>query len=292
MGAMITKKSIIDDFILIMSKFQDTDDFRVDPDWLSYKIDEVRAELIEKEYIDTEFIQPAWLTDLGVVDFYKVNFADDLSVNYCQCDISKTTIPQTINLYNGNGNIDLGVYSIMSTCGKTKFYSRPLVTWSMLTCDHSHSQFHYFSRINTALYVNKVEKQLRIIALLFNPEDGLLVNSAPVTSGSIEEGVTYLVKYKQIVYNGVAYQPNTTFVGAVTIDDTSDAVETTFTGQGTVYLNTQAVAATQTAPYPVNADMARAIVLEIAMKEFGVEIKEGVPDYKNDSKDQTQLQAS
>ena len=291
MGAAITKKSILDDCMLLLTKFQDTDDNRVDPDWLSYTIDKVRAQLIEKEYIDTEFISPTWLTDLGVLDFYKVNFADDATITYCDCDISKTTIPQTISLYNGNGNIDLGMYAVMSTCGKTKFYNRPMTTWSMLTCDHSHSLFHYFSRINTALYVNKVIEKLRVIAILFNPEDGVLVNSAPVTSGNVEDGVVYLVKYKQIYYNGKTYQPNTTFTGAVTIDTSSDETETTFTGTGTVYLYTQAVQATQTAPYPVNADMARDIVIEIMTKEFGIE-RSILPDFKNDSKDQTQLQTS
>lgn len=291
MGVAITKKSIIDSLMLLLTKFQDTDDNRVDPDYLSYLIDKVRAQLIEKEYIDTEYIHPTWLTDLGVVDFYKVNFADDASVTYCACDISKTTIPQTISLYNGNGNVDLGVYAIMSTCGKTKFYSRPLSTWSMLTCDHSHSKFHYFSRINSALYVNKVVKELRIIAILFNPEDGLLVNSAPVTSGNIQEGVTYLVKYKQIVYNGQIYAPGSTFIGAVTGNTDADNVVTTYSGTGTVYLNSQAVQATLNAPYPVNADMARDIVIEIMTKEFGIE-RSILPDFKNDSKDQTQIKAS
>jgi hypothetical protein len=42
----IKKKTIVDDIMNIMSKFSQNDDSRLDPDWLSYKIDQVRAELI------------------------------------------------------------------------------------------------------------------------------------------------------------------------------------------------------------------------------------------------------
>jgi len=85
----ISKKSIIDDVLNIMSKFGQTDDSRLDVDWLSYKIDQVRAELIVKEYDTTKTIDNNWLSDLGLIDFHKVNFADDRTVTYCGCDISK-----------------------------------------------------------------------------------------------------------------------------------------------------------------------------------------------------------
>jgi hypothetical protein len=122
-------------------------------------------------------------------------------------------------------------------------------------------------------------EQLRVICLLAQPEEGIIINSAPVASGSIATGVVYYVKHKQIVYNGVTYQPGTTFTGVVT--------KTTYTGAGTVYLNSQIHNLRETEAYPVTPDMARAIVLEIITKEFGLE-KAVIPDTINDSEDEAQ----
>jgi hypothetical protein len=274
-----TKKSITDDIMNIMSKFNLNDDSRLDVDWLSYKIDQVRAELIVKEYDTTKFIDNAWLSDLGLVDFHKVNFADDLTASYCKCDISKAHIPQLITLYNPNGNIDMGVYTVISACGKTRYFNKPLSLWNYTPEGHVHNLFRYFHRNNTALYVNHVVDQLRIICLLAQPEEGIIINSEPVASGSITVGTVYYVKYKQIVYNGVTYQPGSTFTGVTG--------KTTYTGSGTVYLNSQIHNLRETEAYPVTPDMARAIVLEIITKEFGLE-KAVIPDTINDSEDEAQ----
>lgn len=274
-----TKKRIVDDIMNIMSKFSLNDDSRLDVDWLSYKIDQVRAELISKEYEATKFIDNNWLSDLGLVDFYKVNFADDLSATYCGCDISKSTLPQLITLYNPNGNIDMGVWTVISACGKTRYFYKPQSLWSYTPNEHVHAKFKYFSRINTSVYVNHVVEQLRVIALLAQPEEGILVNSAPIASGSIAVGTVYYVKYNQVIYNGTPYSAGSTFTGVIGV--------TTYTGSGKVYLNSQIQNIRETDPYPVGADMARAIVFEIITKEFGLE-KAVIPDTVNDSEDETQ----
>lgn len=275
----ISKKSIIDDVLNIMSKFGQTDDSRLDVDWLSYKIDQVRAELIVKEYDTTKTIDNNWLSDLGLIDFHKVNFADDRTVTYCGCDISKATLPQLITLYNQNGNIDMGVWTVISACGKTRYFYKPQSLWSYTPSEHVHSLFRFYSRINTSIYVNHVVDQLRVIALLAQPEEGILINSTPVASGSIAVGTVYYVKYNQIVYNGIVYAKGTTFTGVTG--------KTTYTGSGTVYLNSQITNLRETDPYPVGPDMARAIVFEIITKEFGLE-KAVIPDTVNDSEDEAQ----
>jgi hypothetical protein len=275
----VTKKTIYDDIMLIMSKFNVNDDFRVDVDWLSYKIDQIRGELIVKEYDVTKTINPTWLSDLGLVDFHKVNFADDITVTYCGCDISKAELPQLIDLGNPTGNIDLGIWTVISACGKTRYFYKPQSLWSYTPSEHVHSLFGYYSRINTAMYVNKAVEKLRIIALLAQPEEGIIINSAPVASGSIANGVVYYVKGAQVIYNGVPYAKGTTFTGTTGV--------TTYTGSGIVYLYSQVQSVRDTSPYPVTTDMARAIVLEIITKEFGLE-KAVIPDTTNDSEDEAQ----
>lgn len=274
----ITLKTIVDDISNLLTKFGKTDESRINDVWLAYKINQVRSQLIMKRYDETESIDYSWLSDLGLVSFHSVNFADDPSVDYCCCDISKAFIPQTINLPTKTANVDLGIYAVISSCGKTKFYNRQLTQWRYIPADHEYNKFSYYSRINTAMYVNKKVDSLRIVALLANPEDGYYKRSAPIASGSLVNGTSYIVKGGQVIYNATVYQDGDTFTAGAT---------TTYTGDGKVYLASQAIAYRETDPYPVSPDMARDIVLEICTKEFGIE-KGQIADIRNDSKDDAQ----
>ncbi len=273
---MITKKSIIDDIVILLTDFNQSDDSRLDDEYISYKIDEVRAQLIREQYKITNIIDNTWLQDLGLVTFHNVNFADDVTISCCECDISKAFIPQIVSLDNGSGNQDLGL-NVLATCGKKKYYPYTLSIWKDIPTGHVRSLFNYYSRINTALYVNKDVDQLRIYGVLQNPEDAFIKNSAPIASGSISTGVVYLVKNAQIIYNSIAYAANTTFTGVIGV--------TTYTGSGTIYLNSQKQAFDDTDAYPVTGDMARAIVFEICAKEFKIEQAGLAIDTKNTSRD-------
>lgn len=274
--AIITKKGIIDDIEVILTKFGKTDDSRLDEDYISYKIDSIRAEIIQKIYQETEKIDPTWVQDLGMVNFNDVDFADDSAITSCDCIISKAFIPQIVSL----GTLDLGLYSIISSCGKTCYYPYEMAKWMYIPKGHERGLFHYYSRINNALYVNKSIEKLRILAVLNNPEDAVIKNSLPIVSGSIVNGTVYIVKYLQVIYNGITYQPNTTFTGTT-------GVTTYFTNLGQVYLYSQAKSFTDLDPYPVSGDMARNIVLEILSKEFNIE-RQSIIDSENDSKDDSQ----
>jgi hypothetical protein len=276
----ITKRNISDDIINLLTRFKLTDDsrFATIDQWLSWKIDQVRAQLIIKQYNETGVLDNSWLTDLGLVGFHEVNFADDPNVTYCKCDISKTFIPSVVELASpSGGNPDLGLYSIISTCGKNEYYSYPMTTWRNIPSEHTRSKFHYYQRKNTELYVNKKVQNLLITAILNNPAEGYIISSTPVTT--IATGTTYIVKFNQIVYNGTVYRPDDTFVGV--------ASATTFSGTGKVVLQDQLTALDETQPYPVSGDMARMITLEILTKEFGIESKQ-ITDIQNDSADDEQ----
>lgn len=274
----ITQKNIIDDIKNLASKFNVTDENRLNNNWLPLKIDEVRAQLIVQQYKDSDILDQSWLTDLGLVTFHKVNLSDDVTVSYCGCPVSKTYIPQVITLPTKSPNQDLGIQMIMSVCGKTSYYNRPLTQWRQIPSDHPYQLFPFYYRINTALYVNRDVEQLRIVVLLLRPEDGYYILSTPITSGSIVSGTEYIVKFGQVIYDSVVYNEEDTFTGTSV---------TTFTGAGKVYLENQKVTYRDTYPYPVSADMARQITIEICTKEFGIE-KGQLTDNINDSKDDVQ----
>jgi hypothetical protein len=271
-----TKKRHVDDLLIILTRFGRTDDSRIDPTWLSYKFDQVRAQMIIKSFQDDGVVDRSWLSDLNIQSLHEVNYADDPNVTFCCAEISKLFIPNVVSLRSRkDGNIDLGLFSIISACGTTEYTLFPMTIWKSIPKEHIRSKFHYYDRINTSLYINKKVDNLLIRAVLEFPEDGYIIESEPIASGSLVSGTVYVVKEKQIVYNSVVYAVNSTFTANAT---------TTFSGNGVVYLNSQLQAIIDTQPYPCSADMARMIVLEILSKEFQIEASQ-ITDVNNNSVD-------
>ena len=268
-----TAKQIIDSITIILTRFIPTDDVRLDSDWMYYKICQVAAELKIKQYIATKVIDYTWLSSPMTLNFYKVNRADDNSV-VCNCDVSKTTIPQTISISAVDG-LDLGIFSLSSMCGTKSYTLKRMTQWSYIPKENVYSLFPYYDRRNTDLYVNTIVDKLSFVGLLLDPADGYLINSAPIASGALVNGTVYLVKFGTVVYDGVVYAANTTFTAGATA---------TFTGNGVVYLNSQARAYRDTDPFPASGEMIRQIELEILTKEFKLEAAQ-IPDLKNDSVD-------
>ncbi len=279
--ANITKKRIMGSIINILSRFGLTDDSRLATidNWLSYKINQVRAQLIIKSYNEDQIVDRTWLTDLSLQTLHSVNFADDPHITFCCGDVSKVFIPNVVSLRSGyDSNVDLGLFTVISACGTKEYTLFPMTTWRIIPKEHIRSKFNYYDRVNTALYVNKKVTSLRILAVLENPEDGYIIESEPIASGSLVNGTVYVVVGSQIVYNATVYQANSTFTANAT---------TTYTGNGKVYLNDQLQVITNTQPYPVSADMARQIELEILTKEFGLEAQQ-ITDIENNSVDDQQ----
>lgn len=271
-----TKKNIIDSILNIASRFKLTDEFRIVPSWIDYKIDAVRAELIVKEFAQTGNIDHTWLSSPMKVTLHNTNFADDPTVS-CPFTVSKCTIPQTISLKSPNDiNHDLGIFRVTSMCGNTQYFFNRMFMWTYTPKSHTNSLFRYYDRYNTELFINKANiDSLLIVPILLHPEDGKLNNSTPVASGSLVNGTVYYITGSQIIYNGAVKAAGTTFTANAT---------TTFTGQGTVYLNSVVEDVLDTDPYPASAEMIRQIEIEILTKEFNIE-KGQLTDVRNDSVD-------
>jgi len=274
----ITQKSISDEIYSLLTKFKRTDENRVPEPWMYHKINQVRADLIVKQYKDTDTLDQSWLTDLGLVDFHEVNSADDVNAPYCTCTLSKAYIPQIISLPTKSVNQDLGLQAVVSACGKTRYTNTPIFRTSFIPKEHTYNLFKFYYRINTAMYVDHKVEKLRIVGIFSNPEDGFYTKSQPIASGSIVTGTVYVVVGDQVIYDAVIYNDGDSFTGTAV---------TTYAGLGKVYLQTQKTAYIETYPYPVSAEMARNIIFEICTKEFGIE-KGQIADVRNDSEDDTQ----
>lgn len=280
--AAITKKRIIDYGLNILTRFNYTDDSRLDPEWWSMAIDLARQEAIIADYQENGLVRQEWLTELGLQTFQEVNFTDDPNVSFCNCNIAKCTVPNVVS-FTQDGQADIGFYSVMSACGKHEYFPYPLNLWRIIPSENIRSKFHYYWRINTVMYINKPKtEKLRMLAVLAYPEDGYIINSTAQTI--IAAGTVYIVKFGYVIYNGTKYEENTTFTGIGGV--------TTFSGAGTVYLQSQLVNISKTMAYPVSGDMARKIVLDILVKEFGIEERQIVDVTNNSVDDQQRLRAA
>lgn len=277
---MPTKKNIKDSVTILATRFNLTDDSRLDPDYIGLLVEQARATLILNEYNITGVLNPDWFIDFGLLDMTKVNIADDPNVTFCECDITKTEIPETIHLTKlGEGNLDLGL-KVISACGKNSFTIYPIEFWKDVPKDHVRAKFSYYDRFGRMLYSNKLAKHLRFIGIPATTEGLIIKRTLPVISGSVKSGVTYMVKGAtgSVTYNSIVYLPDATFVGV--------SGTTTFTASGSsqVFHNDFQVEMTENDPYPCSSNMAREIVVEIMTKEFQIE-KQQVTDVINDSAD-------
>jgi len=272
----MTKQNIIDSVKNIVSALHVGDETDMDDNLISYWIDQARAQMIIADYNKNGIIRQEWLTDLGLVDFWRVNFADDPFITYCKCDISKGFIPKVVSITGEGGNVDLGLPIIMSACGTKSYYQKAINIWKDIPKEHIYSKFNWYHRIDTVMYVNKQVEKLRLIAVLETPEDGYINKSRPVESGDLVAGTTYVVKYSQITYNFVTIAPQGTFI--------AQAGLTTYSGTGKVYPAISLEELNRSEPYPVSSDMARNIVLDICTKEFNI-ARNAIPDVLNDSQD-------
>jgi hypothetical protein len=266
------------DILDIITKFGQTDRQRYDEDWIRNKRDQLRAYFIQMEHRKQGFINPVWLQDLGVVQFTPVK-ESDIDYGVCgSCNISKAVLPQHIPLYNPDSQNEDNGLKIMTPCGRDMFYYLPLEVIRNIPKEHPRSKFYYYFTLNNNHFINKVYGtglKPRVMMVAERPADINVINNLEVPSGALVVGTVYKVINYQIVHNSLAYMPGQTFT----------AVNALYTGAGSVVLaNPVELFSESTSTYPVTNAMARAIVLEMCTKEFGVE-ESKISDYKNDMAD-------
>jgi hypothetical protein len=277
---MPTRKQIVDSVLILATRFSQSDEQRLDEDYLANLVELTRVSEILKEYDRTGVIDQNWLMDFGIYSLTKVNFADDPNITFLDCDVMKTVIPEVMNLTAlGDGNLDLAL-RIMSASGKTSYTFSPIERWHLIPKEHVQSKFGFYQRFGTTIYVNKLVNNLRFFGIPATTEGLMIKKTFPVISGSIKSGVVYQVKGTSgtVTYNGVIYIPGDTFTGIVSI--------TTFTASGTsqVFYNNYEVAMTENDPYPVSAHLMKQIVISILTTELQIE-RQQATDIVNDSAD-------
>jgi len=269
----MTKKQIIDDVLNFLTKFGFTQSQRWDEDLIGYKIDQIRAQLIQAEFKRTGFVNPAWYQDLNLVQFTNVK-ESDLDYGICgDCPVSKAVIPQNIPLFNPRSQGEDDGIKIISPCGTNQFYYYPLESLKQVPKNHIKRKFGHYWRLGNQIYVDKKLDKLRINIVLQNPSDANTINNLIVPSGSLVNGTSYTVINAQVVYGGAGYAIGQTITATST---------TTYSGNGSLVLTNPVLPYDESVDnYPLSNDMARMIVIEILTKEFAISNEE-ITAFTND----------
>lgn len=274
---MSTRREITTDIIEWVTKFSQAEDSRLDHDFLGHKVNQFRELGLVDEYEQTGLIDMNWIQPIAIPNFHKVNFSEDRTIDYCNCDLSKTTLPPIITLTDTQqGQQDIGIFSVRSLCGKYEYFYYPYGLFRMLTPDHPASKFNYYFRLGSNFFVNKEIEKLVISAILKNPFDGVVNDTLPRVTTELVTGTDYLVGDALIVHNSIIYQPGDTFTAA----------NANFTGGKYVYLKDYQRNLTEDDEYPVSQRMARWIVWKILTEEFQLE-KQQIADLDIDGTDET-----
>ena len=272
----MTGKEITYTIIDLLTRFGYTDDSRFDPDSINFLRDNARVQMIKQEFDRTKVVDPAWLQDLGFIQTTPVNFDDDSSIPYCDCALSKVTIPCNIDLRSPNTNVDSSL-KVISSCGKFQYYPYTLELLQQIPSGHPRSKFYYYVPVGNAVYINKVVDKIRVIGVFEKPSEINDITTEYVMSGDLVVGTSYTVKKAQIVHNSLGYNVGQTFT----------AVNANYTGNGFVVPTSRTKAYTEDSPYPMTGDMARQLIIDILVKEFQIE-ESKISDVKNSSADDEQ----
>jgi hypothetical protein len=272
----MTGREITYTIIDLLTRFGYTDDSRLDPENINFMRDNVRNYLITQKFNMTGTIESTWLQDLGFVQTTPVNFNDDSSIPFCECILSKVTLPDNLALVNPRTGVDESV-KVISSCGTRQFYPYKIELLREIPKEHIRNKFYYFVSVGNARYFNKQMNKVRPIMVLNRPSDANIINTEYVLSGNLVVGTSYTVYDAQVVHDGLGYNVGQSFT----------AVNSTYTGQGKVKTTSRTSAYTEDSPYPCQGDMARQIILEILTKEFLIE-ESKIVDIKNSSADDEQ----
>lgn len=240
---------------------------------IDFLIREHRARAIREEYARNKYIDPSWIQDFGRITVTPVNTGDDPSVPYTSVKLGKITMPQVVSL-----PLDKGVYRVGHTSKFDRYYYIEADRFFSLVEGSITSKFDYYFRIGTSFYLSPCTTEINIMLILDNPLDGVVLLTENVSQTGLTIGTSYTVYDAQVIHNSVAYLPGTSFT----------AVNTTYSGNGTVKYTTQKRAMTDRDPYPMSLTLAEYIVEMIFVKDFQFS-KQTVADVINDGQDQLAL---
>lgn len=264
-------KEITDDIKLILSKNQQSDDFRAHDRNIDFKVHQYRATEIRSVFKRERQVNPTWLQDQGNLVPTKVTSDDDPAIAGCKGTFGKIDIPTVVNLPNF-----MGVYRVASACKTKSYYRTTLQRFMGFVPDSTRANQNYFFVIGHSVYMSPYIQDASVQLILENPLQGTLTISTNIPSGELEVGTVYQVSAGDITHDSVKYRKGATFT----------AVNANFTGSGSVQLQDQKRLLRRTDDYPMDLTMLERVKLKILTQDYAIEERK-IADLDNDSVDET-----
>lgn len=273
-----TARAYASDIQLILQRSKVSKDSRIKLPFLISRIHDWRAKEIRDQWkrAGNDDVNPEWIQDMGTCSFTQIKSSDDPIVPVGCTHLGKLTIPQVVSLPN-----DRGVFRVSPVDKFDPYYPIEVDRFYGIVPGSVASKFKYFFRIGTSLYISPYKEDVNLLLLLLNPLDGYVILTENIQSGNLiftndfQSGAIYKVIEGAIVHNGVTYIQNQTF----------QAVNPDYTGNGIVQFLNQKRKMTIDDPYPMSGDLAIAVAMKIWTNDFELERKE-IADIVNDAQDQ------
>lgn len=270
---MIILEKAIWDLRHILKKTRD--DANISDFHLVEMINHTRAGNILEFYRKERVIDPQWYQSFRDEQLTQVAGGDipdfDGLATY---KFGKITFPGLIK----GPFIDFGVLSFGATSNWRRFFR---TTWHELQLmvevnDLSLKSMVYYIHEGDSFYVFNFFGNITANLLLGNPLDGYRYRTEYVSINGILPDEQYQVISGWIRYNGRYLPMGSTFTGMLDVPS--------YTGTGRVMYVNKKKKLTIRDPYPMDASMAREVILSILTKEFQIE-RQSLMDIINDSAD-------
>jgi hypothetical protein len=279
----MTRLNLIDHLTSVLTKAGETDDSRLDRDYLGYLIDNYRSKEIRDTYRRNPNIDPIWLQDYGVFDLTNIDRDEDTSISVCDCEFSKATLPPLVSIVDPRSStIGKGMYRVQSACGSYEYYPTTLQKLYLAPEGSVRTKFKHYVRVGNALYLTPEVNKARVVAVFEKPLESFVLQTEKVVSGDLVALTSYTVVSGNVTHSGTVYGPGQVATAIFT------AVTTTFTGNGIVKYTNDKRAMTNNDEYPMSATMSEVVIMKILTNEYGVE-RGVVSDIIDDSRDQFQV---
>ena len=238
--------------------------------WNDYRASHIRESYAANLELDTSLFQ-----DLAAVPVTLRSLQDDPMFPSGCMNLGKASIPSVVSMVNNTGIIsvsDLSKNRKYQMCHITELADRMRL--------ENYKDEHWYAKLGNTLWVYPYRKEINVVAILNDPLEGWVINTELPVNGFLirrteyQNGESYRVTGGTIIHGGTQYG----------FGDVFEAIETGWTGNGTIEFVNKKRKMTVEDPYPMSATMVKIIMVEILTIDFRLS-KQQVADIGNDMKD-------
>lgn len=278
----MTPEEIIYDIRTLLRQLHD--DSSVKDAHILRKISNYRALFIKIDNEANKRLEDSWFQRLKLTSLTPVFSSDDPTIGFTTVKMGRCTLPTIIDL-------DMMASIRLTTASRMKevYYKDFAMLREMIMADDYRLKiFDFYTKMGqNTYYFYPYHDRISPDLILDDPFDGYIFNTEFGDLANLSHGISYTVvdgTIKSLATSGTVdietiYKKGETFIADGNL---------VYSGIGHVVLTTQITAFSETSNYPIGADIAQRIVMEILTKDFQLQMTK-IVDVINDSMDALKL---